>query len=141
MFSYFMPQGFGVGDDETPELIYFGASTKDTILGLAGSASYVFTRTDGRMTPLSSAIPFLAHVIARKSGVRLSHPFFNNPDNNDVITALSAMEYMEEYNRKEDQLQSYSFFAKVKLNKVYSFPGEESKRFVIASPLYVAHAD
>ena len=93
------------------------------------------------MALLSSALPHLAHVIARKSGVKLSHPLFNNPDNNDIITALSAMEYMEEYNRKEDQLQSYSFLAKVKLNKVYSFPGEDGRRFVIASPLYVAHAD
>jgi hypothetical protein len=111
MFSYFMPQGFGVGWEEPPELIYFGASTKETILGLAGSASYVFTQTDGVMSPLSSALPYLAYVIARKSGVKLSHPAFNNPDNNDVITALSAMEYMEEYNRKEDHMQTYSFFA------------------------------
>src|SRR6266851_4025084 len=35
MFSYFLPQAFGVKESDKPELIYYGGSKNTTILGLA----------------------------------------------------------------------------------------------------------
>lgn len=137
MFSYFLPQGFGSAG-RPPELIYFGSATDNTILGLAGAASYVFTSTDGKMPEISSALPNLTRVIAQSQQVKTIYP----RDCYDEDQALDALEYMEKYDRPHAQLRRYSFFAKIKLdsNMVEGRdPGD--KRIVLAWPLYVAYAD
>ncbi len=142
MFSYFLPQGFGVKESDQPELIYFGGSTNATILGLAGAASYVYVDTDGRMKQVSSSLPYLVNVIAKEYKIIPANPRFR-PFWDSTTQALDAMEYMEEYNRQGSQLQNYSFVAKLKLDsqKVSGWRGREGHRILLASPLYVAYAD
>jgi hypothetical protein len=140
MFSYFLPQGFG-GDIRRPELIYFGGSTQQTILGLAGAASYVFTSTGGEMThEVSSALPHLTRVIAQNLRVKTMY----GRALYDEHQALDAMKYMEVHNRRRHYLENHSFFAVVKLDSYklsdrITYPG--GKRVVLAWPLYVARAD
>jgi hypothetical protein len=142
MFSYFLPQGFGVKESDQPELIYFGGSTNATILGLAGAASYVYVDTNGRMKQVSSSLPFLVNVIAKEYKIIPANSRFR-PFRDSTTQALAAMEYMEEYNRQGNQLQNYSFFAKLKLDsqKVSEWRGRGGYRMLLASPLYVAYAD
>src|SRR5260221_1281629 len=95
MFSYFLPQGFGVKESDQPELIYFGGSTNATILGLAGAASYVYMGTDGSMKQVSSSLPYLVNVIAKEYKIIPAHPRFR-PFRNSLTQALAAIEYMEQ---------------------------------------------
>lgn len=140
MFSYFLPQGFGVKESDKPELIYFGGSTNTTILGLAGSASYVFGDTNGRMDQVSSSLPYLVSMIAREYHIIPANPRFrHNRDN--IPQTLDTMEYMEEYNRQDQQLQNFSFLAKLKLDSQKVIGWEGDQRILLASPLYVAYAD
>src|SRR6266699_1051189 len=140
MFSYFLPQGFGVKESAKPELIYYGGSKGNTILGLAGAASYVFADTNGRMEPLSSALPYLVSVIAKEYQIIPAHPRFRHVRYN-ISQALDTIEYMETYNRQGKQLRLFSFFAKLKLDSQNVSGWKGDCRILLASPLYVAYAD
>jgi hypothetical protein len=140
MFSYFLPQGFGVKEDATPELIYYGGSTEETILGLAGAASYVYASTDGSMSHISSSLPHLVSVIAKEYKITSSHPRFRQRQVS-ISQVLDTIEYMEEYNREDAHLQSFSFFAKLKLDSKNVATWNADKRVLLASPLYIAYAD
>lgn len=139
MFSYFLPQGFGVKESDKPELIYFGGSKNKTILGLTGAASYVFGATNGSMDHISSSLPYLVSVIAKEYKIVPAHPAFRNK-RQDILQVFDTMEYMEEYGRQYKQ-QNYSFFAKLKLDSQKVSKWEEDCRAILASPLYVAYAD
>jgi hypothetical protein len=140
MFSYFLPQGFGVNENDKPELIYYGGSNQTTILGLAGAASYVIGNTNGRMDHISSSLPYLVSLVAKEFQIVSAHPGFR-PVPGSITQVLDAIDYMDEYNRKDQQLQNFSFFAKLKLDsqKVKVWRGK--RRTILASPLYVAYAD
>lgn len=140
MYSFFLPQGFGVKESDPPELIYFGGSTNTTILALAGAASYVFTETNGSMNHVSSSLPYLVSTIAKEFKIVPAHPRFRR-DPNNFYQALDTIEYMERYNRQGEFLQNYSFFAKLKLDSQNVKGWNGDQRTLLASPLFVSHAD
>ncbi len=140
MYSFFLPQGFGVKESDLPELIYFGGSTNTTILALAGAASYVFTETNGSMNHVSSSLPYLVSIIAKEFKIVPAHPRFRR-DPSNFYQALDALEYMERYNRQGEYLQNYSFFAKLKLDSQNVKGWNGDQRTLLASPLFVSHAD
>lgn len=139
MFTHAIPQGFGVEPTDTPEFIYYGGSTESMILGLAGPiANLVGEPPAGdSMRPLSSALPNLVKVLAKHYRVQTRFA----GDRYDEKLALACIEYMEIYNRTGIQLRNYSFLATVKLDTQKIPRRHQTKRIILASPIYMAYAN
>jgi hypothetical protein len=140
LFYRFLPQGFGVKEDEKPELAYFGGSTPTTILALGGPYTNIFREGEsGRLSTVSSSLPHLVCVLAKEYHMISSHPRFRQKY--DESQALDCISYMDRYEKGRSQLRKYSFLAKVKLDSekvpIYNPP----KRILLASPIFVAAED
>lgn len=141
MFTYSLPRGFGTRPDATPEYIYYGASTQNTLLGLAGPyrnlslTDQASTDTGGQH--ISSAIPCLVNVLAKEYHRETRYKQYGY----SASTALSFVQYAEEYNRPDCPVNNRAFLATVKLDSATMGNTRMGRRVILATPLYVALAD
>lgn len=141
VFSYLLPQGFRTPLDAEPELVYYGASTPSTILGLSGPFQNLIPSgrpaSQGSMHPASSAIPYLASLLAQEFRTQTRFQHYQS----DESIALSFVNYAERYNRRGRPLRNCAFFATVRLDSAKVGGIQRKKRLILATPLYVACED
>lgn len=140
-FSYLLPQGFGTPSEAEPELVYYGTSTPQTILALVGPFQNLDSAgrsaSQGSIRPVSSAMPYLARVLAKEFRAQTRFQHYRS----DEGIALTFVSYAERYNRRGRPLRNCSFFATVKLDSARMGGTQQKKRVILATPLYVACAE
>ncbi len=134
MFSHFLAR-----KAERPEFSYFGGSTPQTIVGLAGAASSMIVSVQTEVenkngSRLSSTLPFLLEVLASDLEISSNRFYLYDPGIN-LALAFYTMRALNENGRPG---ATYSFFAQVKLDSEH-VPADlrPGKHLLLASPLYI----